>query len=175
MLMYEIYSLAGEREWCSATGGSLLGFEAYVNQLRNDAAGIGVAPGWVPTSHFWLRLGDELVGTIRIRHYLTPEVEEKAGHIGYDIAPKYRRRGLGHEILRLGLIEAARLGLHEVLAICSKSNVASMRILVRYGGKCECERDGELRFWIRSEKGPNKAPEPTPGAVTPRATEGTSK
>jgi len=30
-------------------------------------------------------------------------------------------------------------------------------------------------FLTRQSEGPNKAPEPTPGAVTPRATEGTSK
>ena len=33
----------------------------------------------------------------------------------------------------------------------------------------------DLRRVIESEEAPNKAPEPTPGAVTPRATEGASK
>ena len=36
---------------------------------------------------------------------------------------------------------------------------------------------GVIGTWraLRFEKGPNKAPEPTPGAVTPRATEGDSR
>jgi len=35
--------------------------------------------------------------------------------------------------------------------------------------------DSIFGFYIPRKKGPNKAPEPTPGAVTPRATEGSSE
>ena len=33
----------------------------------------------------------------------------------------------------------------------------------------------EARLKVKTKKAPNKAPEPTPGAVTPRATEGVSR
>lgn len=147
--MFTCYSAAGEREWCNTTAGALGNFESYVKKLRDDAAGIGIAPDWVPTSHFWLRLGDDLVGTLRVRHYLSPAVEERAGHVGYDISPAFRRRGLGFEILRLGLIEATTLGIGDVLAICGQSNAASRRILERHGAVVEKVRDGEVWYWIK--------------------------
>ena len=156
--MYASYYTAGE-SWCDATADALDSFESYVKKLHDDAAGIGIASDWVPTSHFWLRLGEDLVGTLRIRHYLTPAVEERAGHIGYDISPTFRRRGLGFEILRLGLIEATALGIGDILAICSQSNSASRRILERHGAIAEKIRDEEVWYWIKRR--PNQSPEPT--------------
>ena len=47
--------------------------------------------------------------------------------------------------------------------------------LSRYMTKPECEGVLALRDVVAKLQKPNKAPEPTPGAVTPRAIEGTSK
>ncbi|MDB6066556.1 MAG: family N-acetyltransferase [Pedosphaera sp.] len=147
--MFASYAAAGSDEWCSAAVEAPGDFEFYVKKLQAEAAGIGIAGDWVPTSHFWLRLGPDLVGTLRVRHFLTPAVEQRAGHIGYDIAPAFRRQGLGHEIVRLGLIEATKLGIGDILAICGESNEASRRILERHGAEVEKVRDGEVWYWIR--------------------------
>lgn len=45
------------------------------------------------SSTYYLVLSDEeVVGTICIRHYLTKDLEEFGGHIGYSIKPSARRK-----------------------------------------------------------------------------------
>lgn len=144
--LYQDYQKAEELDWCEAANASLKNFPDYIRSQEDDAKGEGVSPDWAPTSHFWLIDGGNLIGTLRIRHYLTPAVAERAGHIGYDISPRYRGRGYGHQILALGLIEARRLGIKEVLAICSENNPASLHILTNAGGKIEKVKGGDI--WI---------------------------
>jgi predicted acetyltransferase len=54
-----------------------------------------------------------LIGLLNIRHLLTPELLMESGHIGYSIHPDERRKGYATEQLRLGLVEAKRLGLEK--------------------------------------------------------------
>src|SRR5258708_2141529 len=77
--------LAGERADCEAEGRATqwLGpaaddFEAYVAQRR------GVRERWgVPSTLFWYVSGEHYLGTLVVRHSLTPELAEAGGHIGY--------------------------------------------------------------------------------------------
>lgn len=147
--MFLDYQASGHAEWCEEAALAATDFPAYVNAVRDKATGLHLSDDWAPTSCFWMQLGDELVGTLRIRHYLTPAVIERAGHIGYDIAPAFRGRGLGHEILRLGLAEAAKLGIGDVLLICSADNAASRRIIERHGGTLDRTTENERWYWIR--------------------------
>jgi predicted acetyltransferase len=147
--MFEDYQASGHDEWCEEAALSVSDFPAYVGAARDKSTGRGLSDDWAPTSYFWLRIGDDLAGTLRIRHYLTPAVIERAGHIGYDIAPAFRRRGLGHEILRLGLLEATKLGIADVLLICSADNAASQRIIERHGGTLDRTKENEMWYWIR--------------------------
>jgi predicted acetyltransferase len=147
--MFDDYQAAGHDEWCEEASLAITDFNAYVLALRGKATGAGLSDEWAPTSYFWMQLGDNLVGTLRIRHYLTPAVIERAGHIGYDIAPAFRGRGLGHEILRLGLIEATKLGIGDVLLLCDEDNIASQRIIEQHGGILDMADGGERKYWIR--------------------------
>ena len=150
--MFADYQTAGHHEWCEEAALALTDFPAYVNAGRNKATGAGLSEDWAPTSHFWMQRGADLVGTLRIRHYLTPAVIERAGHIGYDIAPSFRKQGLGNEILRLGLSEAAKLGIADVLLLCSVANTASQRIIEHHGGNLDRTKDGEMWYWIRGNR-----------------------
>ncbi|MES2476937.1 MAG: GNAT family N-acetyltransferase [Verrucomicrobiota bacterium] len=151
--MFEDYRASRHEEWCEEAALALTDFPAYVKALHGKATGAGLSEEWAPTSYFWLQIGDDLVGTLRIRHYLTPAVIERAGHIGYDIAPAFRQRGLGHEILRLGLVEATRLGIADVMLLCDANNSASRRIIERHGGTLDRTRENELWYWIRRNVG----------------------
>ncbi|MEO5912664.1 MAG: GNAT family N-acetyltransferase [Luteolibacter sp.] len=151
--MFEDYQASGHHEWCEEAALAATDFPAYVNAVRDKAAGSALSDEWAPTSYFWMQIGDDLVGTLRIRHYLTPAVIERAGHIGYDIAPAFRGRGLGHEILRLGLVEATKLGIGDVLLLCSAKNMASRRIIERHGGTLDRIKDNEMWYWIRRNGG----------------------
>jgi predicted acetyltransferase len=122
--------------------GDFFGFErartdlpAYLHMLRSEAAGLGLRPGYVPVTTFWLiDASDRLLGESRLRHLLTPELEEYGGHIGYVIRPSERRKGFGTLILAHTLMKARELGLSRVRLTCDSSNTASARIIERNGG-----------------------------------------
>lgn len=112
-------------------------------------------PGRVGDSHFWLVRGQRILGTIRIRHELTPELTVVGGHIGYDVRPSERGKGYACRMLALALGKARGLGLRRVLLTCSKANAASAAVILHNGGRLENEvpspdSPGELmqRYWI---------------------------
>jgi predicted acetyltransferase len=148
--MAEEYALAGDSRYRPA----LEDFPAYVRGLLDGARGIGLAPGRVPHSTFWLASGRRLIGRSSVRHHLTPDLEDEGGHVGYDIRPSERRKGYGKLILRLTLAEAGRLGLTRALLTCDADNVASAKVIEGNGGRLHAravsERSGKLisRYWI---------------------------
>jgi predicted acetyltransferase len=110
-------------------------FPAYLHLVRTESLGIGLAPGHVPMTTFWLVDSDQrLLGESRLRHHLTPALEEYGGHIGYVIRPSERRKGFGTRILALTLERATKLGLHRVRLTCDTENVPSARIIEHNGG-----------------------------------------
>ncbi len=130
-------------------------FAAYVAKLDDGARGIGLQPGMVPHSTFWLIDGrGEIVAISNLRHVLTEYLLRFGGHIGYGVRPSARRRGYATEILRQTLREAHALGLRKLRLTCDRGNVASARTILGNGG----ELDGEeflpdeqrviSRYWI---------------------------
>jgi predicted acetyltransferase len=144
------YSVSGDTRYQAA----LEDFPAYLRRLSDGARGVGLPPGRVPDSTFWLTSGRHLIGRSSIRHHLTPELEDEGGHVGYDIRPSERRKGYGTVILRLTLAEARKLGLNRVLLTCDADNVASAKIIEKNGGGLQAQavskRSGKLisRYWI---------------------------
>jgi len=125
------------------------GFEAFLAELRRQGdTSLPPPPNWVHTSTFWWADGSQFLGGIRIRHESTPGLLESAGHIGYDVAPRARRRGHGTAMLRAALPIAAGLGLDPVLLTCDVDNVGSRKVIEANGGVLEDERGGKLRFWV---------------------------
>jgi predicted acetyltransferase len=113
----------------------------------------------VATSTFFLVDAGEVVGVSTLRHTLTDKLRREGGHIGYGIRPSVRGRGLGTEILRLMLREAGQRGIDRALLTCSKSNVASSRVIQGNGGVLDSEEfspeRGEVlqRWWIEVAPG----------------------
>lgn len=129
-------------------------FAAFLAHMAGCERGIGLPAGFVPHSTFWLVRGDEVVGVSNLRHRLNDQLLVEGGHIGYGIRPGARGHGLGREILRLTLLEAARRGIDRVLITCAKDNEASSAVIARNGGQLESEawvesRGGVVqRWWI---------------------------
>lgn len=150
LAMAEEYALAGDARYRPA----LEDFPAFLRRLLDGARGVGLRPGGVPCSTFWLTTGRRPVGVSRIRHRLTPELEDEGGHVGYDIRPSERMKGYGKLILTLTLAEARRLGLKRALLTCDADNVASAKVIEWNGGRLRSqavsERSGKLisRYWI---------------------------
>ena len=62
-----------------------------------------------------------------------------------------RGKGLGHEILRLGLMEASKLGISEVMTICAETNISSQRVLMRRGRFESRRKNGEIVYMLDNE------------------------
>lgn len=142
--------LAGEQADCLLRGTPTdwLGparadFDGFVAERR------GVQIRWqVPSTVFWYVSGEHYLGTLVIRHRLTPELAEAGGHVGYHIVSPWRRQGHATRMLAAGLTECRRLGLTQVLLTCATDNQASRRVIQANGGVPDGHARGEDRFWI---------------------------
>lgn len=105
------------------------------------------------STFFSVRKSDNrIIGSIQLRHSLTPELENHGGHIGYGIRPSERRKGYGKQQLLLVLQEAINLKIPKVMITCDKDNIASMKTAMSCGGILTCENvyEGKAQqiFWI---------------------------
>lgn len=112
-------------------------FEAYIDMLAKAAAGEVVESGWVPYTTYWLietpsdaNGSEEVLGNLRVRHKRV----DQAGHVGYDIRPSHRGRGLGKKILELGLEEIKSFDFSDVYLTVDQENKSSIRIIETSGG-----------------------------------------
>ncbi|MBQ8293401.1 MAG: GNAT family N-acetyltransferase [Bacilli bacterium] len=87
----------------------------------------------VPSTYYLILADKEVVGTISMRHYLTKDLEEFGGHIGYSIKPSARRKGYAKEALRL-ILELYKDKYDEILIMCEDDNIASNKTVISNGG-----------------------------------------
>lgn len=87
----------------------------------------------VPTTYYLILSDDEVVGTISIRYYLTKDLEEFGGHVGYSIKPSSRRKGFATEALRL-ILDLYKDKYDEILIMCEDDNIASNKTILANGG-----------------------------------------
>ena len=80
---------------------------------------------------------NKLIGMINFRWNLTEEMKRFGGNIGYGIRPTERRKGYNKINLYLGLLEAQKLHLNEVMLDCNVNNLGSDKTLKALGGKLE--------------------------------------
>lgn len=130
-------------------------FGQYMDTLQQAEQGLGLPPGFVPYSTFWLvRASREVIGNSSLRHRLTPDLEDLGGHIGYRIHPGERRKGYGTLQLTLTLEKARERGLTRVLVTCDSDNLASARVIEHNGGILASQGSSNRtdknvsRYWI---------------------------
>ena len=73
--------------------------------------------------------GTDYLGTVIIRHRLTPALEREGGHIGYHVVPGHRRRGHATQLLAQAKPVCRQLGLSELLVTCAEDNLGSRRLI----------------------------------------------
>jgi predicted acetyltransferase len=89
--------------------------------------------GLVPYYHFRIIVGSNVdVGHINFRVGNTEHVQQSAGHIGYEIAEKFRGHGFAGQACR-ALAPFARLFYPEVTITCDPDNHASRRTIEALG------------------------------------------
>lgn len=103
----------------------------------------------MPYSFLVADIGGVLVGSSDIRHHLTEKLARWGGHIGYVVAPRYRRLGYGTAILRQTLCIAADLGIRPALLTCRSDNAGSLGVIQACGGIVSTETaDGICSCWL---------------------------
>lgn len=118
-------------------------FDAFVAERA------GVRHRWgVPYSTFWYVSGPYFIGSLVIRHELTPDLLESGGHIGYHVVAPWQRQGHATRMLGEALAEARKLGLDRVLVTCLIENEPSRRVILANGGVHDGQARGDDRFWI---------------------------
>jgi len=90
--------------------------------------------GLVPESVYWAVEDGRVVGRIALRHRLDASLEEFGGHVGYEVRPSARGRGIGREMLRLLLELPKAKEIGRLLITCSPDNLASVHTILANGG-----------------------------------------
>jgi predicted acetyltransferase len=118
-------------------------FPGFVERRR------AVREQWgVPVTELWFVDGTTYLGTVIIRHRLTPALERAGGHIGYHVVPGHRRRGHATQMLAQTLGVCQQLGLRQILVTCAVDNRGSRRVIEANGGIPDRIVDGEARYWL---------------------------
>lgn len=133
-----------------------LTFDEYKEWLivkQRDSEQEGIVDGWkVPSTTFWLYADGIPVGFGSVRNFLTEALRKVGGNIGYGIAPAFRGKGYGKELLRLLLNEAKEMGIDKVLVTILLDNIASQAVAIANGGVVTERTDERVFIWIDTKK-----------------------
>jgi len=133
----------------NANGLSYEEFKAWLAAKQKESEQTGLVDGWkVPSTTYWLYVDDIPVGFGNLRHFLTEALSKAGGHIGYGIAPQYRGKGYGKELLSLLLIEAQKINLDKVLITIHTDNIASQKVALANGGLITERTDERVYIWV---------------------------
>jgi predicted acetyltransferase len=133
---------------------SLTDFPSYVRLLDSWSRGECLPPNFVPGAFLVAAVEDMVVGRVSIRYRLNDFLLRLGGHVGYVVAPSFRRKGYATEILRQTLPIARSAGLEKILLTCDDDNIVSQRVIEMNGGVLENVlweeglRSPKRRYWI---------------------------
>ena len=141
--------LAGMRAICAEDRSSAAWLDEAAGDFRRFAAA-RAAPRrmWdVPVTELWYVRDRDYIGTVVIRHELTPPLRYDGGNIGYHVVPGHRRRGHATAMLAAACAWCRREGMSRILLTCHPDNLASRRVIEANGGTLG-SADELLRYWI---------------------------
>ena len=117
-----------------------ISYEEYREWLKKEddiSKGVNLPEGWVPATTYFLYIDDEPVGYGRVRHASLEYLETVvgAGNLGYAIAKEYRGKGYGDILFRKLLRKCRDIGYKEIKLFPLKSNIATVKIMLKNGGE----------------------------------------
>ena len=109
-------------------------YEHWLQNVRKNADPATVSPDWVVTDTFFA-VDDtgRIVGIIDLRHELKGFLTD-FGHCGYSVRPDERKKGYATEMLAQILRIAKETGLPSLQLSVERSNIPSVRTIIRNGG-----------------------------------------
>ena len=124
-------------------------YKAWLDSKHRESIMEGITDGWkVPSTTYWLYADGIPVGFGKLRHCLSDALRTAGGHIGYAIAPQYRGKGYGKELLRLLVREAYEMGIDKVLVTVRLDNLVSQAVALANGGVITDKTDERVLIWI---------------------------
>ncbi len=127
-------------------------FEEYKEWLAGSVKNSlqeGIVDGWkVPETVYWLFEAGKPAGYGKIRHFLTEQLLNNGGNIGYSIVPSARNRGLGKVFLRHLIEESKGIGMKQLLLTVREQNKASIAVAMANHGVIEKIESGRYYIWI---------------------------
>ena len=129
----------------------------HIGILENEFRGVNMRDGKVPHTMLYGFLNGKIIGRCSVRHILNDNLRTRGGHIGYAVAPGFRRRGYGSELFRAGLAHLKELGQKSAMMTCGASNIPSRKMIESAGGALdeeyfdEVDNDVIRRYWIELE------------------------
>lgn len=124
-------------------------YEEWLERNRLNELGLNLPSAFVPAIQF-VSFNDNgfALGFLQLRLRLNDNLLNMGGHIGYSIRPSKRCKGLAKEQLRLGLLEAEKKNIRQVLITCHMDNAGSRKVILANGGILEDIRHSVERYWI---------------------------
>lgn len=124
-------------------------FKDVIYRWIDISRGIGLEPGFVPQTVYWLYADGRPVGIVKLRRYLSDSLRINGGHIGYCIRPSERGKGYGNILLAETLKKATEINIPRALLTCDEDNTPSRQVIENNGGKLECIDKGRCYYWIK--------------------------
>ena len=111
--------------------------DEYLLSVVNAAQGLGLPQGYVPQATFFAVDNKQILGAIRVRLGTNKFIENVIGHIGYEVRPEARNRGVAKHMLQWVLNHVV----NEPVAIsCGIDNIASQKVIEASGAVFVCQR-----------------------------------
>ena len=120
-------------------------FFAELVKLKDKAT---CPEGYVPATYYLMFDDGRIVGAINLRRGDNEFILNRAGHIGYGVAPWERNKGYATQGLKLCLNEARKAGMNRVLLTTDLDNAASQRVIAKCGGVFGRDNRDKKLFWI---------------------------
>ena len=125
--------------------------DTIFQQFENEKRGIGLPPGYVPSTTFWLICGERFIGSGNIRHFLNASLREYGGQIGDFIRLSERGKGYGSLLLRMLLSKAEEMGIRETLITCEADTDVRKNISSRWENGFS-QKNRQRRMWKEESK-----------------------
>ena len=120
-------------------------YQKWLQETDNHSRGIDLPKGWIPYTTYFLYIDDIPVGYGRVRHSSSEYLETVvgAGNLGYGISKQYRGKGYGDILFKELLKKCKEHRYKEIKLFPLKTNEATVKIMLKNGGKIIGDFKGE--------------------------------